>query len=103
MASYLSVSLSCRRALYKIHSLKNRVLAVSLFDSDNRFLYLPFVFESLFFILRPFFTFYRIVKEGKLLGCYALCFDIAFLCKPAGSHRDTAHKQIFVYNPIKQL
>ena len=102
MTSDLFVAFPGCRALLKVHTFQNGVLTESLLYTDNRFLHLLFLFESLPFGLLSLFLFNRIIEKRYLLGS-GFVFYIAFSDELTGRNRNTANEQILVYDAVKQV
>ena len=86
MTSDLFVAFPGCCAFLKVHAFQNSVLAESLFNADNRFLHLLFLFKSLPFGLLFLFLFNRIIEKRYLL-CNGFIFYIAFSDELAGRNR----------------
>ena len=102
MTSDLFVSFSGCCTFLKVHTFQNCVLAEPFFYADNRFLHLLLVFKSLPFGLLSLFLFNRIIEKRYLLG-NGFVFYIAFSDELAGCNRNTANKQILVYNAVNRF
>ena len=105
MTSDLFVAFPGCRALLKVHTFQNGVLTESLLYTDNRFLHLLFLFESLPFGLLSLFLFNRIIEKRYLLGVglSMICYTKAQKIIESSLRRDPvkrAHGKVIVFTKM---
>ena len=103
MSADLRITVLSCCTLFKIHSLEDRVLAVSLLDVYDGSLHLLFFFESRF-LFGPLALLFRVIDEdAKLLATRRFFPYLSLGNQTVDRNIHSSNKQVGVYDLIKEV